>query len=112
MVGWTGSARLGSDSAWAQRVAECGSPAATAAALLEAPGLILRAIAPDPGGAAPIAAKFPPCLVPLDDFVAGMRGVPFVRFHEYFGALSRLDNTGGESRINGSAMYRAGRLYT
>ena len=41
-----------------------------------------------------------------------MRGVPFVRFHEYFGALSRLDNTGGESRINGSAMYRAGRLYS
>ena len=24
-------------------------------------------------GAAPIAAKFPPCAVPLDDFVAGMQ---------------------------------------
>ena len=55
-------------------------------------------------GAAPIAAKFPLCIVPLDDFVAGMRGVPFIRFHEYFGALSKLDNDGGESKINGSTM--------
>ena len=46
-------------------------------------------------GAAPIAAKFPPCAVPLDDFVARMRGTPFIRFHEYWGALSKLDNTGG-----------------
>ena len=55
-------------------------------------------------GAAPIASKFPPCIVPLDDFVAGMQGVPFIRFHEYWGALSTLDNTGGESKINGSTM--------
>ena len=33
-------------------------------------------------GAAPVAAKFRVCPVPLDDFVAAMGGVPFIRFHE------------------------------
>ena len=56
-------------------------------------------------GAAPIAAKFKLCPVPLDDFIVAMKGVPFIRFHEYFGALSKLKGgSGGPSGIDGSTM--------
>ena len=30
--------------------------------------------------------------------------MPFIRFHEYWGVLSKLDNAGGESKINGTTM--------
>ena len=54
-------------------------------------------------GSAPIAAKFKLCAVPLDSFIAGMRGEKFIRFHEYFGAL-QLKGKKGPSGIDGSTM--------
>ena len=54
-------------------------------------------------GAAPIAAKFKLCPVPLDDFVGAMRGEKFIRFHEYFGALQLKDKV-GPSGIDGQTM--------
>ena len=55
-------------------------------------------------GAAPIAAKFKVCPVPMDDFVAAMKGEKFIRFHEYFGALSKLKDKTGPSGIDGATM--------
>lgn len=54
-------------------------------------------------GAAPIAAKFKLCPVPLDDFVAAMQGENFIRFHEYFGAL-QLKDKAGPPGIDGKTM--------
>merc|ERR1712060_86234 len=55
-------------------------------------------------GSTPIAAKFKLCPVPLDDFVEAMQGEKFIRFHEYFGALSKLKDKSGPSGIDGSTM--------
>ena len=55
-------------------------------------------------GAAPIAAKFKVCPVPMDDFVAAMKGEKFIRFHEYFGALAKLHDKTGPSGIDGASM--------
>ena len=54
-------------------------------------------------GAAPIAAKFGLCPVPLDDFVEAMQGEKFIRFHEYFGALQQKGKV-GPSGIDGKTM--------
>ena len=53
-------------------------------------------------GATPVNAKIGvPCPVPMDAVAAGMAGVPWIRFHEYFATVSALDD---KKRPNGTAM--------